>query len=134
MATSNHIFVPRVGDLRKTLLRECHDTLWARHPGWERTLALVKQGYYWPQMRDDVEEYVRTCLTCQQDKVEHKKKAGLLEPLPVPKRPWESVSLDFITGLPIVGDIGTIMTIVDRFSKYATFVAAPKYVSAEETA
>ncbi|GMP96988.1 hypothetical protein CsSME_00045408 [Camellia sinensis var. sinensis] len=60
--------------------------------------------------------------------------AGLLEPLPVPKRPWESVSLDFITGLPKVGDIGTILNIVDRFSKYATFIAAPKYVSAEETA
>ncbi|XP_028107290.1 uncharacterized protein LOC114306273 [Camellia sinensis] len=134
MTTDNCIFVPRAGDLRKTFLRECHDTLWAGHPGWERTLALVKQGYYWPQMRDDVEEYVRTCLTCQQDKVEHKKKAGLLEPLPVPKHPWESVSLDFITGLPKVGDIETILTIVDRFSKYATFVAAPKYVSAGETA
>jgi hypothetical protein len=85
-------------------------------------------------MCDDVVEYVRTCLICQQDKPEHKKKAGLLEPLPVPKRPWESVSLDYITSLPKVGDIGTIVTMVDRFSKYATFVAAPKYISAEETA
>ena len=110
MSKGNRVFVPKAGDLRKTLLRECHDTLWAGHPGEERTLALLKQGYYWPQMRDDVVEYVRTCLICQQDKPEHKKKAGLLEPLPVPKRPWESVSLDYITSLPKVGDIGTIVS------------------------
>ncbi|RWR94938.1 hypothetical protein CKAN_02425600 [Cinnamomum micranthum f. kanehirae] len=39
-------------------------------------------------MWEDVEEYVRTCLVCQQDKVERKKQAGLLEPLPGPERPW----------------------------------------------
>lgn len=98
------------------------------------SLIRVQQGDYWPQMRDDVKEYVKTCLTCQQDKVERKKQAGLLEPLPVPKKPWESVSLDFITGLPKVGDLGTILVVIDRFSKYATFLASPKYVSAEETA
>ena len=50
----------------------------------------------------------------------------------MPKKPWESVSLDFITGLPKVGDVALV--VVDRFSKYATFIPAPKYVSAEETA
>ncbi|KAK3036585.1 hypothetical protein RJ639_031202 [Escallonia herrerae] len=69
----------------------------------------------------------------RQDKVERKKKAGLLQPLPVPKRPWESVSLDFITGLPKVEDLGTILVVVDRFSKYASFIATPKYCSAEDT-
>ncbi|KAK3019140.1 hypothetical protein RJ639_002871 [Escallonia herrerae] len=68
------------------------------------------------------------------DKVERKKKAGLLQSLPVPKRPWESVSLDFITGLPKVEDLGTILVVVDRFSKYASFIATPKYCSAEDTA
>ncbi|KAK3029414.1 hypothetical protein RJ639_039758 [Escallonia herrerae] len=69
-----------------------------------------------------------------QDKVECKKKVGVLQPLPVPKRPWESVSLDFITGLPKVEDLGTILVVVDQFSKYANFIATPKYCSAEDTA
>ncbi|KAL0462686.1 UNVERIFIED_CONTAM: Transposon Tf2-11 polyprotein [Sesamum latifolium] len=51
-------------------------------------------------MRDDVETYVRTCLICQQDKADHQKKASLLQPLPIPTRPWESVSMDYISGLP----------------------------------
>ncbi|KAK8539059.1 hypothetical protein V6N13_135823 [Hibiscus sabdariffa] len=85
-------------------------------------------------MRQDVIDYTKTCLICQQDKVHQKKSAGLLEPLPVPTRPWESVSLDFNISLPRVGDLGTIIVVVDRFSKYATFISAPKYCFAEETA
>ena len=130
----NRLFVPKAGELRRTLLRECHDTLWAGHPGWRRTYALVKQGYYWPQLLDDVMDYTRTCLTCQQDKTERQKIAGLLEPLPTPTRPWESVSLDFINGLPKIGDFSSILLIIDRFSKYATFIPTTKYCSAEETA
>ncbi|KAK3025227.1 hypothetical protein RJ639_044575 [Escallonia herrerae] len=91
MTKGRRVYVLRVDDLRRTLIRECHDTLWAGHAGGERTLALLQQGYYWSQMGDEVQEYVKTCLTCQQDKVERKKKAGLLQPLPVPKRLWESV-------------------------------------------
>ncbi|XP_039165520.1 uncharacterized protein LOC120291836 [Eucalyptus grandis] len=30
--------------------------------GIRRTLALIKDRYYWPQMRDDMEAYVKTCL------------------------------------------------------------------------
>ena len=79
-------------------------------------------------------QYTKTCLVCQQDKVEKAKVAGLLEPLQVPTRPWESVSMDFITHLPKVGDYETILVIIDRFSKYATFVPTTKQCSAELTA
>ncbi|KAL0417388.1 UNVERIFIED_CONTAM: Transposon Tf2-11 polyprotein [Sesamum latifolium] len=120
MTKGNRLYVPKGGDLRKSLISECHDTLWAGHQGEERTYALVQRAYYWPQMRDDVETYVRTCLICQQDKADHQKKAGLLHPLPIPKRPWESVSMDYISGLPKVGDLGSIIVVVDRLSKYAT--------------
>ncbi|KAL0393404.1 UNVERIFIED_CONTAM: Transposon Tf2-11 polyprotein [Sesamum latifolium] len=134
MTKGNRLYVPKDGDLMKSLISECHDTLWARHQGEERTYALVQRAYFWPQMQDDVETYVRTCLICQQDKADHQKKAGLLQPLPIPTRPWESVSMDYISGLPKVGDLGSIIVVVDRLSKYATFIAAPKHVTAEGTA
>ena len=116
------------------LLKETHDAPWSGNPGQQRTLALLAESYYWPRMEADVELYVRTCLVCQQDKTERKKVAGTLEPLPIPSRPWESVSMDFITGLPKVNDYTSIFVVVDRFSKYATFMAAPKVCSAEVTA
>ncbi|CAN6455079.1 unnamed protein product [Victoria cruziana] len=128
------VFVPRWGNLRRELLKECHDTLWAGHPGQERTLALLERGYYWPQMRDDVEAYVKTCLICQQDKGTNQKTAGLLEPLPIPERPWESLSMDFIVSLPKVDGYSSVLVVVDRFSKYATFIPASKECPAEKTA
>lgn len=128
------IYVPQYGKLRKEIIRECHDTKWAGHPGIRRTMALVEDRYYWPNMRDDVEAYVKTCLVCQQDKVDNHLPAGLLEPLPIPERPWESLSMDFIVNLPKSEGCRTIMVVVDRFSKYATFIPASKHCPAEEAA
>ncbi|XP_012837907.1 PREDICTED: uncharacterized protein LOC105958449 [Erythranthe guttata] len=74
------LFVPKWGSLRKELIKECHDTKWAGHPGQMRTMALLETAYFWPHMRDGVDACVKTCLVCQQDKVENKQPAGLLEP------------------------------------------------------
>ncbi|GKA85072.1 putative nucleotidyltransferase, ribonuclease H [Tanacetum coccineum] len=84
----------------REILKECHDSKWASHSGITRMLASVEGTYYWPRMGDNVETFVRMCLICQQDKTEQKKSRGFLEPLPTPKGPWESVSMDFITCLP----------------------------------
>ena len=110
-----------MGMLHKEILKECHDSKWAGHPGVRRTLALVEHTYYWPRMQDDMELYLWTCLVCQQDKVEQNHSAGLLEPLPTPDQLSESVSMDFITSLPKSEGKGTIIVVVDRLSKHATF-------------
>ncbi|GJX49455.1 putative nucleotidyltransferase, ribonuclease H [Tanacetum coccineum] len=130
----DRLYVPKWGDLRRAILKECHDSKWAGHPGITRMLALVEGTYYWPRMEDDVETFVRTCLIFQQDKIEQKKSGGLLEPLPTPKGPCKSVSMDFITCLPNLEGGGSIIVAVDRFSKYGTFIAAPPDVSANDTA
>ncbi|CAM8878010.1 unnamed protein product [Rhodiola kirilowii] len=128
------IFVPRWSNLRRELIKECHDSLWAGHPGFRRMLALLKSVYYWPKMREGVEEYVRTCLVCQQDKPVQHRPGGLLNPLSIPEKPFESVLMDFITSLPKSEGFGSIIVVIDRFSKYVTFVAASSECSAEETA
>ncbi|KAE8715253.1 Detected protein of unknown function [Hibiscus syriacus] len=130
----HRLFVPRYGKLRKELIKECHDSKWAGHPGVDRTMALLSEQYYWPHMAEDVQAYVKTCLVCQQDKIEAKKPAGLLQPLPIPERPWESISMDFIIGLPKTDGLSSIMVVVDRFSKYATFIPASKVCPAVEAA
>ncbi|XP_052479618.1 uncharacterized protein LOC128034816 [Gossypium raimondii] len=115
-------------------MKECHDLKWAGHPGMYRTLALLEDRYYWPYMGVDVETYVKTCLVCQQDKVELKTPVGLLQPLPVPERPWESLSIDFIIGLPKSDGFASILIMVDRFSNYVTFILITKECPAEEAA
>ncbi|GKC95346.1 putative nucleotidyltransferase, ribonuclease H [Tanacetum coccineum] len=98
-----------------------------------KTLALVEGTYYWPKMRDDVETFVRTCLICQKDKIKQKKPGGFLEPLPMPKGPWENISMNFITCLPKSKGGGSIIVVMDRLSKYGTFIATPPDVTADDT-
>ncbi|KAE8730099.1 hypothetical protein F3Y22_tig00003041pilonHSYRG00844 [Hibiscus syriacus] len=116
----------------RDLIKECNDTKWAGHPGQKRTMALLETTYFWPHIKDSVEFYVKTCLVCQQDKVENRQPAGLLEPLPVSQRPWDSITLDFISALPKSEGYGSIMVVVDRFSKYGTFIPCPKDCTTEE--
>ena len=60
--------------------------------------------------------------------------SGLLQPLPVPHRPWSHISLDFVTGLPPSDGNTIILTVVNWFSKAAHFIPLPKRPSAKETA
>jgi hypothetical protein len=59
----NRLYVPE-GRIRDTLLKECHDGPLAGHGGAKRTTTFLKKSYYWPNLKLDVEEYVKTCLTC----------------------------------------------------------------------
>ena len=68
------------------------------------------------------------------DKPERAKEAGLLQPLPNPKRPWASISMDFIYGFPKVQDMASVLVVVDRFTKYAIFIPTPATYTDEKTA
>lgn len=74
-------------------------------------------------MKDTIRAYIKECSICQQAKAEHVKPRGLLQLLPVPSTPWTVVSMDFIEGLPPSNRMNVIMVIVDKFTKYAHFMA-----------
>jgi hypothetical protein len=121
------------GKIRDTLLKECHDGPLAGHGGAKRTTTFLKKSYYWLNLKDYAEEYVETCLTCQQNQTLNKKQAGLLQPLPIPEGSWESVSMDFMVSLPPSKGFDAIMVVVDRFSKMAHFIPTKDEAMAQET-
>jgi hypothetical protein len=61
----------------------------------------LKKKFWWPSVKRDVARYVSVYLTCQNMKAEHKKSAGLLQPLLIPQWKWECVTVDFVCGLPM---------------------------------
>ena len=63
-----------------------------------KTLALVKANFFWPKLETAVARFVKSCVVCMMAKT-CGNNTGLSTPLPVPKAPWEDVSLDFVLGL-----------------------------------
>ncbi|CAI7884366.1 unnamed protein product [Closterium sp. NIES-54] len=132
---SGKIWVPNYAPLRQILLEEFHDVPYAGHFGSNKTLAGIAKYYYWPQMAADVQQFVTSCDTCQRMKSSKQKKAGLLQPLPVPEQPWQVVSLDFITGLPSTSrGHDSILVVIDKFSKMGHFIPTNTTATAEATA
>ena len=94
----------------------------------------LKKQYWWKQMKADVVEYVAKCQVCQVVKAEHKKPAGVLQPLFIPEWKWESISMDFISGLPLSQGKDWIWVIVDRLTKSAHFIAVKGTTTASQYA
>lgn len=55
-------------DLRADILLACHDEPTSGHLGFSRTLARIRNMYYWPGLSDDVQRYVKSCRECQRRK------------------------------------------------------------------
>ena len=74
-------------------------------------------------MKNDVVDYISRCMECQRVKHEHRHLVGFLQPLPIPKKKWEVVTIDFITKFPrTTRKHDSIMVVVDKLTKATHFV------------
>ena len=61
--------VPSDQKLRCDILSQYHDSPTAGHPGRDNMIALVTRKYWWLKMNAWIEQYVKGCATCQQNKI-----------------------------------------------------------------
>jgi len=125
------VYVPNNRELREEILREHHDPVDIRHPGQHRMMELLKRTYWWPGLKEDVKKYVQGCFKCQQNKVQHQKKAGELHSLEISQGPWQEISINIIRPLPKSNGMDAIVVIVDRFTKMIQLKATTTNVSLE---
>ena len=103
--------------MTKFVLKMCHDE--HGHFGRDKTLDTVKTRFYWPSMHTDVVEYVRSCLQCQQGKIERKPTYGELQSIEYPSKPFEHINADILGPLARTSSGKTYIIIAtDYFSKY----------------
>jgi len=132
------VYVPGASALREEILQRCHDDPLSGHFGVERTTLLVRRSYFWPTLAKDAQDYVGSCSVCQRTKAKRHRPYGELSSLPVPVKPWQEVTMDFITGLPASrrGDsvYDSVLVVIDRFTKMARYLPCRKTIDAEQLA
>jgi hypothetical protein len=85
-------------------------------------------------MKSIVTKYVKgyvMCYTCNPTN----RKLGPYSPLPVPSHPWESISMDFVGGLPMSKRVHDYLyVVVDRFKKMCILIPCKNKIIVEKTA
>jgi len=131
----NILIIPRERQLIEKILYELHDCQLSGHQGVSKTLNNIKQIYCWQNMNDDIPRYIKSCPICQQDKPNNQKTSGLLQPIGSPSIRCHTISIDFITQLPITElKHDAILVVVDKFTKMSHFIPTNTNVTAPHTA
>ena len=82
-------------------------------------------------MKNIVTRYVKGCVMCSVSKPSNRK-LGLYTPLPIPSRPWESVSMDFVGDLPLSRKGHNYLYVVfDHFRKNCILMPCKKQITVE---
>lgn len=118
----HRIVVPDHDHLRHQIMLWFHVHPWHAHMGVNRTTALITDSFYWPNMTQDIKQFVGSCHSCQTMKTPSIAES-VLSPLPVPAACWRVVSLDIISQLPRTSDgHDCIVVFVDQFSKMVRLI------------
>ena len=129
------VVVPNDQRLRVQLLSEAHDAGSSGHTGVAATTDRLAQRVYWAGMASAVHDYVVSCDSCQRNKVEQRRTAGLLRPPPVPEEPGYAINMDFVFGLPRTQRNHTgYLSMTCRLSNWLQVALCADQVSAEQAA
>src|SRR5260370_15147115 len=81
-----------------------------------------------------VKLYVSTCMNCACPKVQCHKPYGKLKQLPIPIKPWNLISMDFIEHLPLSDRFSAILVVVDRLTKQSLFIPTHDTINSPQLA
>ena len=130
---NKRLFIP-TQELRDTVLNWCHDSPLSVHPGRLKTKQMCLRNFWWEGLDHDSKVYVDTCPICTRNKDSRSRPTGLLQTMPTPPVPWHTLSLDFITGLPISQGKSCVLVVIDYLSKMGHFIALKALPTAKEMA
>ena len=82
-------------------------------------------------MKLDIIRFCKSCDVCQKTKTSNFTRFGMLIPNPIPARPYQSISMDFVVNLPWSEGYNAIYVVVDRLTKHASFIPTTTGLDAE---
>lgn len=95
------------------------------HLGVEKTLEKIKESFYWPAMKDYIQDYCRQCDRCFSRKPNRQKNKAPLGSYLVGD-PMERIAIDILGPLPLTKSGNRfILVITDTFTKWTEAIAIP---------
>ena len=120
--------------MRQDIMKERHNVPLIGHVGVHWTMDHIKRTFWWKGLWGDVGHYVQSCPVCQLMKSDHKKKVGLLQPIPLLERKWQQMTTNLVIDLPESEGMTAIAIFVDRLTKIVHFVPCKKVIIVQQYA
>jgi transposase InsO family protein len=118
----DRIWVSEDTHLQHRIVEALHSSPLGGHSGIPVTYNHLKKLFAWTKLKPFVQKFVQECQVCLQAKPDRAAYPGLLQPLPVPPSAWDTISMDFIEGIPRSQHVDYILVVVDKFTKYGNFL------------
>jgi transcription elongation factor Elf1 len=86
---------------KQRVIAEMHNCPIGGHQGIQRTIERIELYTSWPNLDQDVTQYIKECKTCQLNK---ETRQNIKLPLTVTDTktiPWENIYLDIVGPLPV---------------------------------
>lgn len=105
-------FVPR--SFRRIVFDTVHNL---SHPGVKTSRKLVLQRFIWPKAAKDCNQWARTCMQCQKNKIN---RHTVSEPgsFQLPDGRFDHVHIDIVGPLPVFDGQRYLLTMIDRFTRW----------------
>ncbi|GBE77187.1 Transposon Ty3-G Gag-Pol polyprotein [Sparassis crispa] len=118
------ICIPRVlyrhRMMTEIIIDRGHTTIGHYSP--QKTLEYIRQWFWWPRIRRDIEKFCVTCGACQTAKPRNHLQAGLLHSLPIPWFSWNSIAMDFVSPFPRLKGYDYLWVVIYRLTSMVHLV------------
>ena len=137
----NWLRVANEDQLQLKIVKKIHDQPAVGHPSTKKILEMAQRYYYWPGIKEMIQQFIRNCHVCKQAKAARDTYYDLLQPLLVLEQAWIDISMDFVVRLPKYKAYrqiyDAILIVINRLSKERHYIPCSKEnerTSAEMTA
>ncbi len=121
--------------LKSDVIRETQNQFVVDHSDIRRTYEYIKRLYFWSEMKNFIEQYVRNCHICKRFKTFRNRYSNLLKSLLISNKSWIDIVMNFVTELFVSKEFNVILMIINRFIKmhhYISCIVEDERTTAEE--
>ena len=102
------------------IIKLAHDSQWSNHLGINKTLKRIQTFFFWPDLRNSIADYIKSCSACQ-------KQQRLLRMDKIPIKAIKHCQIPFFQmNLDLIGPIVPkssrghqyILSVMDNFSRW----------------